>query len=63
MGFNAELAYSTHGEQLDDTENYGYGLILIMRILRSIHPGFHYTVENRGKYAVTEITLPKIERE
>jgi hypothetical protein len=63
MGFSKNLDYSKYGELMDDTESYGYGLMLIIRILRSIHPGFYYTVENRGKYAVTEITLPRIEQE
>jgi len=63
IGFNAGSAYDIYDQLIDETESYGYGLILILRILRDIHPGFYYNVENKGKHAVTEITLPRIGHE
>jgi len=43
----------------DDMESRGYGLFVVLSALKDINPAYYFSLENKGKYAVTEITLPE----
>lgn len=63
VGFSSKIEPTKEeiNSLMEDAEGSGLGIFTIKRVLHSIHPGYHLSIKNDGKYAVAEVTLPKLD--